>query len=484
LADERDFDNSSPFRQNLYSEHPDFEALTDELRQSLFTDVRQETATKNIKALILNLFLVWSEDEGACVAIGKTKSAYRAKSRYNPNKVSLKTIDIVDGLISSEWLGHQPGFFDRTTQIGRQTRIWPAQNLVARFRQMECGPNDIFIHPETEMVILRNGDKDNIEYDDTDETIEMRELLLNYNSLLARTFVDIPELETPFLEHGDHQIHITRRDKFVRRIFNNSNWEHGGRFYGGWWQRLPSEHRARIALNDIRTIEDDYSGIHIVLLYAQARINYWEDVNEDPYQIDIPGIEDPAVSRKLAKLFLLVALNAADENSVIRATINESKPDTETGEVGFDISITSDILRNLLAELRERHAPIADRICSGAGIELMNTDSKITEFIVRSFVESETPILTIHDSYIVPAYADKHLSAAMNEAFEAITGYKDIKIKRDGMGAEQVGELMRRARYHEHNAPEFSDHAYRSVYDQQLTRSEGYIKRLREFREE
>ena len=27
-------------------------------------------------------------------------------------------------------------------------------------------------------------------------------------------------------------------NKFVRRIFNNGTFEEGGRFYGGWWQRI------------------------------------------------------------------------------------------------------------------------------------------------------------------------------------------------------------------------------------------------------
>jgi hypothetical protein len=38
------------------------------------------------------------------------------------------------------------------------------------------------------------------------------------------------------------------------------------------------------------TAEIDFSGLHIVILYAQEEINYWAEINEDPYQL--PRISD------------------------------------------------------------------------------------------------------------------------------------------------------------------------------------------------
>ena len=53
--------------------------------------------------------------------------------------------------------------------------------------------------------------------------------------------------------------------------FNNESFEDGGRFYGGWWQSIPSEYRKYISLNGDLTIEMDYSSIHIHLLYAELQ---------------------------------------------------------------------------------------------------------------------------------------------------------------------------------------------------------------------
>ena len=45
-------------------------------------------------------------------------------------------------------------------------------------------------------------------------------------------------------------------------------------------------------MDGILTAEVDFSGLHIVILYAQQGINYWAEVNEDPYELPkIRGID-------------------------------------------------------------------------------------------------------------------------------------------------------------------------------------------------
>ena len=103
----------------------------------------------------------------------------------------------------------------------------------------------------------------------------MRSGLTDYNDLLSNTHIDIYNLEKPVLEIGagkkKMRLQINQQDKFVRRIFNNSRWDQGGRFYGGWWQRCPSEYRESIMMDGMMTSEIDFSGLHVVLLYSQVR---------------------------------------------------------------------------------------------------------------------------------------------------------------------------------------------------------------------
>ena len=70
-----------------------------------------------------------------------------------------------------------------------------------------------------------------------------------------------------------------------------------------------------------RTSEVDYSGLHSVILYAQAGINYWSEINEDPYQLHGINNIDPEIDlRAAAKLLSLTAINAEDEAKSFRAS--------------------------------------------------------------------------------------------------------------------------------------------------------------------
>ena len=112
---------------------------------------------------------------------------------------------------------------------------------------------------DREVIILRDEEKMDIEYEDTYHIKEMRKLVI-YNELLRKTFIDIQEYNIPRIELKEKKerrrrnkpvfVNITHHDKFIRRIFNNSTWDDGGRFYGGWWQRIDGSHRKGIRFNN------------------------------------------------------------------------------------------------------------------------------------------------------------------------------------------------------------------------------------------
>ena len=250
----------------------------------------------------------------------------------------------------------------------------------------------------------------------------MREVLSDYNKLLDQTHIDIYDLKKPLLKIGKGKkkmrLQINQQDKFVRRIFNKSNWNKGGRFYGGWWQRCPKDHRKRITMDGMMTSEIDYSGLHVVLLYSQEGINYWAEINEDPYHlIGINNIDPTIDLRDAAKLLLLTAINADEESKAFQAFRSQA----ETGSP--EKKMTNDQLKSILSALKRKHEPIAHKITSGAGIDLMKIDGQITEQLVKVFTyKYKCPILTVHDSYVVPFGYDRILFREMENAFEAITG--------------------------------------------------------------
>ena len=208
-----------------------------------------------------------------------------------------------------------------------------------------------------------------------------------------------------------------------------------------------------------RTIEIDFSGLHIVLLYAEENINYYEEFcGSDPYDISIPELTDhPDFSRWLAKITILIAVNARNEISAFGA-IREKARDEPTKPKGR--SLDNDFLRSVLTLLREKHSPIADKFCSGAGVDLQYKDSQITEHIIKHFAidrvatgGTPVPILTIHDSYILAEEYAGELWEQMQIAWREETALGAVGAKQFVSGWLQTLRDLR----HPHQRPHHID---------------------------
>ena len=218
-------------------------------------------------------------------------------------------------------------------------------------------------------------------------------------------------------------MNITHHDKFVRRIFNNKTFSDGGRFYGGWWQRIDSKFRKGIRMNNLPTVEIDYSALHVILAYSEAGIDYWKITNKDPYDLPVKGVNNPEHCRDITKLFFLLSFNASDEQALFKAFRSE----LDYRE--YPYSFPDDVLSELLDTIKEHHPDIRHMICSGAGLRLMNIDSRICDYIIADFVRTSTSILTVHYSFIVPFGEENRLNQLMKEAFEDVTNKVGIEAK-------------------------------------------------------
>jgi len=272
-----------------------------------------------------------------------------------------------------------------------------------------------------------------VPYEDTPNIRDMRRLLQDYNKLLEKTFIDIQSLDVPRIELPEKKkrrqsnkqvfVNITHHDKFVRRIFNNKTFDDGGRFYGGWWQRIDSNFRKDIRMNDVPAVEIDYSSLHVILAYTEAGLDYWQNTDKDPYDLPVRGVNNPEHSRDITKLFFLLSLNASDEQALFKAFRSE------LNYKAYPYSFPNEALAELLESIKQSHPDIAHLICSGAGLRLMNIDSRICEYVIADFVRTDTPILTVHDSFIVQMGEEARLNQLMKEAFNEVTKKARIKVK-------------------------------------------------------
>lgn len=233
----------------------------------------------------------------------------------------------------------------------------------------------------------------------------------------------------------------------MRRIFNRGSFDKGGRFYGGWWQNCPKKWRARIFIDNVPSVEIDFSGFHIVLLYDREGVAYRKEDKTDPYEVEqLPFLNSAEHARECAKALILVALNAKDEARAFGAFRDKC----DTGRI--EKTFTNEQLSELLTALKKKHAPIEHYLASDAGIDLMNLDAQIAEHVIKEHTEKEIPVLTLHDSFIVPYGQEHSLTMIMGETLDHKTNTRMRKIKFTGTkpANEKVNRSVRYTRQLRH----------------------------------
>ena len=140
----------------------------------------------------------------------------------------------------------------------------------------------------TRPQIILKSDKDSgkalIDFEDTEASRGMNDRVTIINEVLLDHWADLEIPHKDLLALKDKGIDLEKTlytGRRLRRIFNNSSFEYGGRFYGGWWQSIPSKLRHRITINNEPTIELDYSSMHPRMLYAEVGA----ECPADPYNV-------------------------------------------------------------------------------------------------------------------------------------------------------------------------------------------------------
>ncbi|MGY4511355.1 hypothetical protein [Bradyrhizobium sp. USDA 3650] len=433
-ADALDF--SRPLDVHRSSDFPEADAFVDDVYARCQNRMDTKIERKHFKVVLLDLYVAWLMHPDLKIAVAMGATAYKPKSRYNALRISKKVTDVVRLLDDAGLIHVKRGFYARSEEVGsgRLTRIWPSSELIALFKGCNLDSYKVGKAANEEVIILKNTKRQIVEYDDTPETCQMRQVVRDYNDLLARHFIDIRQLNEPWipLSNGSRLVIGPARQR-VHRVFNRSSFSDGGRFYGAWWQKCPKSWRREIFINDAPTIEQDYSSLHIALLYARKGINYYTDHEGDAYQLDTPSfLTTPQETRKYAKALTLIAINAKNPRATFNAFRSQrrKKGDQQGG------SLKDKELLVLLDGIRRKHPAIADDLASDAGIRMMNDDSRITEHVIRRFTERGLPVLTIHDSYIVYWQSHDLLEQVLNEAFSMVTGMTGIRSERTGVAGD------------------------------------------------
>ena len=230
---------------------------------------------------------------------------------------------------------------------------------------------------------------------------------------------------------------------FVQRIFNNSL-AFGGRFYGGF-QQIPSKDRARFKIDNIKTIEIDYSAIHLAIMYAWegAQIDYEQAYTLRGYTRDAVkavtlralNIEDLAVLRRSVTLSANPSNQSRYKEYKVKRQIHDTlrskgltskapyKPKWLDSFIDKIPSTTN--ADNLIDTFLDRHNVISKHIGSkNIGLRLQSVDSEIMALVLSTLLTDNIPALPVHDSIIVQTKHKKKAYTIMQDAFRKVTGFE------------------------------------------------------------
>lgn len=272
------------------------------------------------------------------------------------------------------------------------------------------------------VVVLKDEQKNIIEYRQTKEVKAMIDSMTAYNNFMDGVSVVLDNREIP--------------TEFIRS-FSRSSFSLGGRIYstGQGIQSLSKQERSRILIDGEVTNEADIKSLHCAILYEKKGIVLDEDwdcyanpnmlMGMDSDIVNARRIADPKFNpaRSLFKVAMLIMLNAKDYHSAVMALIQKYNDDKKktldkqeyAGIVDFDPHFIFNVMR-------DHNSFISEHFFSDSGIMLQKVDSDIMGYILKYCVEHGIPVLPVHDSVIAPESRIGEVVRVMKEAFKVVVG--------------------------------------------------------------
>ncbi|MCP4914636.1 MAG: hypothetical protein GY909_16085 [Oligoflexia bacterium] len=364
---------------NIFSNNSELQDYCESLANQ--TNLRTKKIIINHLMCIFENFIL-TEYKPLSVSL-KSGKLFGLPYRYNSRKINgmsvKKVIEILEerGLITV-----YKGF--RGLTKSRLTRIVANNTLINELNNIDLKSYEIGVHPLREVIILKDEDKKYIDYKETTQSRRLRREVGSINSYLKKHSITIDgkNVECSF-----------------RRIFNHGSFSKGGRIYANY-QNIKKEDRRKLLINGEKTVELDYSGLHINMLYLKVTGDIYQD--GDVYHVK--GFEK---YRKIFKIALQICFNAKNESSAIKAVRSHL----------IDLGLTDKICpKKLIRAFEKKHELVRHLFYTQIGLDLQYIDSQMALYILKEAKKRKVVALTIHDSFIASHNLEDWLIKKMNEA--------------------------------------------------------------------
>ena len=336
-----------------------------------------------LRAFLINLMRVHIEDDDLTVGIPSQKERLGNQVQYRPVFMSVhyyrKALKLLldSGLVDLVKRGH------RQENYGETSRYALSDLALGRLPINDIRADDFDIGRRDEVILLKDAKHRLIRYEQTPETQTMRDNLRKLNDLLEGSEIATTR---PATAHIDFDSDFSGQATDLYRVFNNGDFNQGGRFYGGWWIHAKKHFRRKITINGEATIEADFKGLHPAILFAKNNLQ----IPPDPYAL-IPGVTENPTLRDPAKTTFLALMNAG--------------PRGTTEPKDFDKKEHGMTAKAFRQTVKDAFPMLPGIFGTGQGLFLQREDSDLAERIMLYFADKGIATLPVHDSFIV---AERH----------------------------------------------------------------------------
>ena len=358
--------------------------------------IHKDKYQRALSVLLANLISRNIRGKYQFLGISLNNNTY-VSNRYNRHSIGRDiVVNIKDVLVDLDYLEFHKGFYDRRLKAasGKISRIKPTQRLEALVDHFNMRDALVVKHPQEEIILLKDSDGKLIDYRDSVETMRMRGNLEAINDQISSTWNDLylsdvglKELNSR-LQLDDERQPLDFNSSKLYRVFNNSSFEQGGRFYGGWWQNIPNKQdgnklRHLVRIDNAITKEFDFKAMHPTILYNKAGLEVPAD--------DVYTVKGHEHHRDFFKTVFNAMLNAKNKSGLSRS----DKLKAKLLDYGVDLT-----LLEVINILEDKHKAISDYFYTGIGLTLQKLDSDIAELIMLECASEGITALPIHDSMI------------------------------------------------------------------------------------
>lgn len=369
------------------------------------------------------------------VSYSRGADFYRHKPSWMSGASMRRTVDLMEAanLLSTskgQWVGSSHAW------EGVSSTFWMQKDLAEFVHDYGLQAHHVGKRsPDLNRVVRMRGEKEangkaiELNVDLTSEIARSAEMLNDYNCFAATFDVSadlnrrqkgaVCDWHEGRRDAADRQPGIKEPELFncsLVRIFNDGKFEHGGRLYGAFWTLVPTWLRRCITINDEPTVELDYSGLSIRMIYHDRGIDY----QEDPYDIEalreyaVAHGRDPYHYRNSVKKLIQALLNDEDD---------EGHPEAIKLDQSFRPRFTRAQVKALIAL---KHSAIVDAFGTGEGKRLQRRDSDLALDVIVSLMNEGILALPIHDSFLVASAHRDRLMTEMKESYKRRHGFEPV----------------------------------------------------------